>query len=225
MRVDAIPLLSLGAAIVVLAFVLRPLLSRAPGARASDATPPADESDEEPPWPPDPVPIATIVDGAAVRVSGRVRAPAEPLRAPLTKRPCVYYAVTIDEASGQGRGARRRARWKNRDREENHRDFVVVDASGEARARVRRDHTTFVQVPTDHEAPQGRARDAYVRRRGLEVGALPGAAGNVSVGEAIVSGDDVVEVCGHARRDGKSGALVIDAELVVFVRASEGRDA
>lgn len=224
---EVIPLLSAGAAIVVLLLFVPSLLSRRRAMRvvaAEQALQLQDERDGgEPSWPRELVPIATVEGGAAVLVSGRIRPRAEPLRAPLSKRACVYYEATIDEATGGGRA--RAMRWKNRHRERRHCDFVVVDASGEARVRARRDQTAFLDVPVDHEEPHGGPRDAYTRRRGLEIGRLPGAAADVSVREAIIAEGDVVEVWGRARREKKNGALVIEAVGVAYVRARDPEDA
>lgn len=70
----------------------------------------------------------TFVDGTIGKIAGRVKCPGEPLHAPLSGRPCVYYEVVVEAHRAGGRTGV----WRELIRESKARDFVIEDEAGVA---------------------------------------------------------------------------------------------
>lgn len=87
-------------------------------------------------------PIRALRPGSLVEVQGRVRAEGHVLTAPLSGRPCVYFAFSVEEAqqrtSGTGKNRRTRTVWVNRVRDAQRRPFLLDDGTGTVRIDLER---------------------------------------------------------------------------------------
>lgn len=133
--------------------------------------------------------IAGAPEGLEIRVRGTVRAP-EPLIAPCTGRPCVYwrieYRAFVDGADILGT-------------DQQQIDFAIADDSGNAKVLVERARfevvADIVEMGRASElTPAGRA---LVTRYGWE---LPQIA-RIELCEAIVAPDAAIDVVGPATRE------------------------
>ena len=73
-------------------------------------------------------PIGEVRRGAPVRVVGQVRFAVEPLRAPMSGRPCVCWHVRVQEAKQGAQGGS----WANLIDEVDGQDFLLEDETGVA---------------------------------------------------------------------------------------------
>jgi hypothetical protein len=83
--------------------------------------------------------LRNVRDGEIVRLVGKLGGVPELLVAPLTRRPCAHYQVTVEEEDRNGRS-------REIFRETRLQDFQLVDPSG-ARSMVYTDHALFLVKP------------------------------------------------------------------------------
>lgn len=158
--------------------------------------------------------IAAVVDGARVRVRGRVSAPGETLMAPLSGRRCVYWCLSIEEsfsltaARAQARGLVRSATpphlpaWSARARDESVVGFAIEDASGRATIDSRR-LSAFATADYVRFAPRFRRFDVrtadIIDRYTSTAAPLRRHAGRLRVREAVFAIGAELIVLGRAR--------------------------
>jgi hypothetical protein len=99
------------------------------------------------------IPIRDVRDGQVAKVVGRVRPPGDPLIAPLTGRPCIYWEIEVTE--WEGTHARQITRTHDQ------RDFLIDDGSGRALIQLRR-----AAIAARVDARWARHDDADERTRG-----------------------------------------------------------
>jgi hypothetical protein len=112
--------------------------------------------------------IGEARDGRVEKLTGRISSLAEPLRAPLSGRRCVHYAVTVEERRSSSGGS---ARWETVLRDTDGADFLLEDGTG--RARVVSKAITLLNTPValygwatfNYVTPEVRA---YLAAHGLE---------------------------------------------------------
>jgi hypothetical protein len=80
--------------------------------------------------------IAEVRDASVCKIVGRIQPLDAPLTAPLTGRPCVYFAVLVQEWVADSWWSRSQGTWKELIHEEKSCDFLVSDGSGAARVRL-----------------------------------------------------------------------------------------
>jgi hypothetical protein len=97
--------------------------------------------------------IADAKTGEVIRISGRIRAVGDMVRAPLSQRQCVFYDVTVEEARSRGKSGQ----WTQIVRETDGVDFLVEDRTGKALV-----YAGGMKVVTvkDHERQSGTFNDA-----------------------------------------------------------------
>jgi hypothetical protein len=88
--------------------------------------------------------IAEAPEGARIKIVGRLELMGEPLRGPLTQRPCAAWSIHLVEPPDEGRGATRRTRDALVG------DFALRDESG-ARAIVRAAEAGAAAVAFEHD--------------------------------------------------------------------------
>lgn len=99
------------------------------------------------------VPIAEARTREVVKITGRVRAPGQALRAPLSQRPCVYFETIVEEYRSSGKSGR----WVEIIRETDGMDFLLEDGTGKALVRAGEMKVLAVK---DHERRSGTFNDA-----------------------------------------------------------------
>ncbi|MEJ7603241.1 MAG: GIDE domain-containing protein [Kofleriaceae bacterium] len=143
--------------------------------------------------------IAELPEDAPGRAVGAARPTGEPLRAPLSGRPCIYYVAVVEELHGK--------QWKETVREERGVPFVLDDGSGRALvdptgAEVELDiDTTGASGTLDDASP---AEPALLARHGrVSRGKLFNH--SVKYREAIIAIGETVAVLGCAVREPDPG--------------------
>ncbi len=101
-----------------------------------------------------PVPISEAQAGQVVRIIGAVKPIGEPLRAPLSGKPCVFFEVTVEEHRSDGS---KTGSWTEIIRETDVADFLVEDGTG--RALVKTNAMKVLPVK-DTELQSGFLKDA-----------------------------------------------------------------
>jgi DNA-binding transcriptional regulator YdaS (Cro superfamily) len=143
------------------------------------------------------VAIREATSGEVVRVSGRVRPVGEPLRAPLSQRPCVYFETTVEEYRSSGKSGK----WVEIIRETEGMDFLLEDETGKAVVRAsemkvlavkdhRRESGTFNDAAPDLEAflaRHGKSSTGWIFNK------------NLRYKEGIFSPGETITVLGQAR--------------------------
>jgi len=131
------------------------------------------------------VAIREVRDGQVAKVSGRVKSSGEPLRAPLTGRPCVYWEVEVTQWQGT------RALTKRRVHDQ--RDFVVDDGTGRALVVVER---VAVSAKIDVRWGQHDLADDRLAEL-LRLLGVDGIAGQVTYSEAVIAVGEEVAASGR----------------------------
>lgn len=152
-------------------------------------------------------PIARLRPGERARVRGRVVAPAEALRAPLSDRPCVYYvAIVVQESANNN--------WRELAKEERAVDFELDDGTGRLRVRMAR---TQALVVRDHRPRSGPGDDpdpaerAFLDRHKLGSTNSRGKPAATRYYEGVLEPDEPITALGIVRREEHDGALVLEA--------------
>jgi hypothetical protein len=147
------------------------------------------------------VPVGEVKDGngQVVKITGRVTCAGVPLTAPLTKRPCVYYEVVVEDFIHPGMDGRDTDVVE----ETQSIDFFLSDETG--RALIRSQAMTvnatkrvkFALGPFDDMIPELKA---FLERHGREI-PRPGRPKRLKAEERIVGVDEAVTVLGLVRRE------------------------
>jgi len=146
-------------------------------------------------------PIDQLEENQSSKVLGVVRCLGEPLRAPLSGRECVYYAVGLErrsEISGPGKKTREIV-WHGKDHDVEKIDFLVVDDSGLARVDVRRSHIQAVpdRFVSALDGPEAAARvKRFMDEHGIDRWRDDLAEGNVRLREAVLQVRETIVVYG-----------------------------
>jgi hypothetical protein len=163
-------------------------------------------------------PLATVADGARVKVSGTVDAGARPLVAPISGRPCAAWSVAVQEWP----------EWETLAVEQATQEFVLRDASNRpalvraARAKLLFDGDALVWPPHQNETML-----ALLRRNGLREGGISGSPPYRFCEGALEPGETIT-VVGVARLEldpsGEAGSyreppmrVVFDAETPLWI--------
>jgi len=151
------------------------------------------------------LPIRDLVP-ETVKVVGRLEMIVEPLIAPMSRRPCAFWEVVVEEVVGAGAGAA----WVTRVSQSRGVDFDVRDESGRVRVELGGVAPASAMVP-DREfitglrvgAPGPKAQE-WLRRRKISLD-------NVRYRESILAAGERVAVVGTAHRERDPDAVASGA--------------
>lgn len=144
------------------------------------------------------VPIERASEGRVVKVCGRLRYAGEPLRAPLSGRPCAAWRVEVDEYRRSGKSGH----WSNIITEMDGGPLEVEDDTG--RARVDALGAQLVILRDAHFTSgtfndAGPALEAYLARHGHDSTGFLGLNRGLRYKEGVLEEGEEVAVLGLAR--------------------------
>lgn len=168
--------------------------------------------------------MSEVEDGGKVRISGKVIYVGEVLVAPLSKRKCVYYHVTVK--GDRGRGNRRKA-WFEDKRvdidEEWAGDLVITD--GENYALIHTQHVQSV-ITKDQTVNSGfwnistPELKALLKRKGYPSADFMGWSLDLYAKEGVIEEGETVTVAGRASwRAASEFRLKIPGNKILFIEA------
>lgn len=111
-------------------------------------------------------PINTVKDKEYARLHGQVEVIDEPLIAPLSGRPCVYYHITVEQKTDKS--------WRTIINDFNHQDFYLNSGSEKAKISARNKNVLLFYLETDHERRSGwsnnpsQGMEAYLKKHGKD---------------------------------------------------------
>ncbi len=155
--------------------------------------------------------IGTAVEGAVVKVVGRIDYLGEPLTAPLSGLRCAHYELTIQEWRSSGRSGR----WDTIVQQAASQDFLLRDGSGTALVRPA---SAEVAVHKDEHHTSGPLNDAtpelenLLERHGQKSTGTLGFNRKLRYDEGVLEAGEHAAICGCAMlwRPGAAGGAEQD---------------
>ncbi len=145
--------------------------------------------------------VQDFPEGEFGKIVGRLAYLGEPLTAPLTQRRCAQYRVVVEERRSSGRSSH----WASIIEEEDGRDFIVKDETGEALVRMR---GAQVAVTKDARFRSGTFSDtitpeleSFLAEHGRESTGFLGFEKSLRYEEGVLEEGEEVAVCGVGRRE------------------------
>ncbi len=153
--------------------------------------------------------LRSVVAGSVVKLVGRLDCVDEPLVAPLSRRRCAYYELTIEEWRSGGRSGE----WVTVVQQASGRDFVLRD--GKAAALVRT-NAAEIAVHKDEQDAIGIVKaptpelEALLEQHGQKSTGLLGFNRKLRFREGVLEAGEHVAVCGAPMRYARtpSGAAI-----------------
>ncbi len=148
-------------------------------------------------------PIKDVVEGARIKIKGRLAYQGDPIAAPLTGRKCAYYALRVEVTTPN-------QAWVPLVTEEKGGDFVLEDGTGKAIVRFANDKVVATHDAGMHSrAPEGKHidLDGFLAGRGHSKASLEGK--ELRCFEGVLEEGEIVAVAAVGTWEGSGDARVL----------------